>query len=323
MGFKFVRRKLIASTVLGVFYFLGSNIVSEASEIVEVPAYFIAVEEETQETNIYGTCAFGIVDTYIYENSLETEEWIGKLYENSIVTIISVENGWAEIVSGNVYGFVKLEYLSTLNDSRELEEKEAVTWAIIDTDWLNIRVGPGVEYEVADTLSRGTELLKVGETNDTWQMVEIEDEIYYVSKDYIIEETRYSYAKSKEEIDEEIAKQESLENGQNVVDYALQFVGNPYVWGGTDLINGADCSGFVQSVYDYFDIALPRTSYEQRTIGEEVSYSEIQVGDIICYDGHVGIYIGSDQIVNAIGTNYGIGISSAVNKTIVTIRRVI
>ena len=112
-------------------------------------------------------------------------------------------------------------------------------------------------------------------------------------------------------------------NGQAVVDYAMQFVGNPYVWGGTSLTNGADCSGFVQAVYANFGVAMPRTSSAMRSAGTEVSYSEAVPGDVVCYDGHVGIYVGNGQIVNAIDEAHGIGVSSATYANIITVRRLL
>ena len=99
-------------------------------------------------------------------------------------------------------------------------------------------------------------------------------------------------------------------SGSSVVDYATQFVGNPYVWGGTSLTNGADCSGFVQSVYANFGVSLPRTSYEQQNAGTEVSYADAQPGDLICYGGHVAIYMGNGQIVHASNSRDGIKISN-------------
>ena len=107
------------------------------------------------------------------------------------------------------------------------------------------------------------------------------------------------------------------------MDYACQFIGNPYVWGGTSLTNGADCSGFVQSVYKHFGVNLPRTSTQMREAGTGVSYSEAIPGDIICYDGHVGIYMGDGQIVNAINSAKGIGILSATYANIITVRRIL
>lgn len=113
-------------------------------------------------------------------------------------------------------------------------------------------------------------------------------------------------------------------SGSSVVDYALQFVGNPYVWGGTSLTNGADCSGFVQSVYANFGVSLPRTSYEQQNAGTEVSYSDAQPGDLICYGGHVAIYMGDGQIVHASNSVDGIKVSNnAAYRTILSVRRLV
>ena len=121
----------------------------------------------------------------------------------------------------------------------------------------------------------------------------------------------------------EVAKEETLKaKRQSVVDYASQFIGNPYVYGGTSLTRGTDCSGFVRSVYAYFGVSLPRTSSAMRSVGYEVSYSEIQPGDIVCYYGHVGIYAGNGQIVNAIDESRSIGMSSATYAKIITIRRI-
>ena len=111
-------------------------------------------------------------------------------------------------------------------------------------------------------------------------------------------------------------------SGSSVVSYATQFVGNPYVWGGTSLTSGADCSGFVQSVYANFGVSLPRTSYEQQNAGYEVSYADAQPGDLICYGGHVAIYMGNGQIVHASNSRDGIKISNnAAYRTILSVRR--
>ena len=116
----------------------------------------------------------------------------------------------------------------------------------------------------------------------------------------------------------------SSSSGSSVVDFATQFVGNPYVWGGTSLTNGADCSGFVQSVYANFGVNLPRTSYEQQNAGTEVSYADAQPGDLICYGGHVAIYMGNGRIVHASNSTDGIIISdNAAYRTITSVRRLV
>ncbi len=109
--------------------------------------------------------------------------------------------------------------------------------------------------------------------------------------------------------------------GTDIANYALQFVGCPYVAGGTSLTNGCDCSGFTQGVYSHFGIRIPRSSYAQSAEGREVSYDEAQAGDIIYYGGHVGIYIGNNQIVHASTAATGIKISSAFYRSIITVRR--
>lgn len=146
----------------------------------------------------------------------------------------------------------------------------------------------------------------------------------------------FTYAESREEEEARLAKEaeeaaaraqeEAAAKsgmGQAIVDYACQFIGNPYVWGGTSLTNGADCSGFVQSVFAHFGISLPRTTWDMEHVGTAVSYDQAIPGDIILYDGHVGIYMGNGQIVNAINSAKGIGILPATYTNIVTVRRLI
>ncbi len=112
-------------------------------------------------------------------------------------------------------------------------------------------------------------------------------------------------------------------SGQDVVNYASQFVGNPYVFGGTSLTNGCDCSYFTMACFGYFGISLPRTSYAQRSSGQAVSYANAKAGDIICYAGHVAIYMGNGQIVHAANSRLGICYGTATYRTIVAVRRVL
>ena len=146
----------------------------------------------------------------------------------------------------------------------------------------------------------------------------------------------FTYAESKEEEAARLEKEASeaaakaeeeasakAGTGQAIVDYACQFIGNPYVWGGTSLTNGADCSGFVQSVFAHFGISLPRTTWDMENVGTPVSYDQASPGDIILFAVHVGRYMGDGQIVNAINSSRGIGILPATYTSIITVRRLI
>lgn len=120
-----------------------------------------------------------------------------------------------------------------------------------------------------------------------------------------------------------VASSSGSVKGKEVANYACGFVGNPYVAGGTSLTKGADCSGFTQSVYKAFGYSLPRNSTSQRSVGREVSYAEAEPGDIICYPGHVAIYIGNGKIVHASSAKTGIKISNALYRDILCVRRVV
>lgn len=210
------------------------------------------------------------------------------------------------------------------------------------TSFLYVRSEPTKESEYVGKLYPGAAMEITGQIGE-WTPVNTGDVTGFVKTEYIIygdeaEKTaeemmangeKFTYAESREQEEARLqaeaeAEAERMQGlGQQVVSYACQFIGNPYVWGGTSLTNGADCSGFVQSVFANFGIYLPRTSYEQRSAGIDVSYEEALPGDIICYDGHVGIYIGDGQIVNAQSPSQGIGISPATYTTILSVRRVL
>ena len=229
----------------------------------------------------------------VYREAAEESEVAGKVFANSTLEIVTKEADWSEVKSGNVVGYVQTEKL--LSGKKAIERaKEILTEKYQDKDIYTL---DKEEIDAAFT---------VGET--------VEEEIARLAAE---EAARIA----AEEARKEAERQALMQRGQSVVDYARQFLGNPYVYGGQSLTRGTDCSGFVRSVYKNFGIYLPRTSYSMRSVGRAVSYSEILPGDIVCYSGHVGIYAGNGQIVNAIDEAHGIGMSNAKYSNIITIRR--
>ena len=221
--------------------------------------------------------------------------------------------------------------------------------------FLYIRSEPTTESEWLGKLYPDNAAKIIGPVGE-WTKIQSGTVTGYVYSDYIIigknadqkaremvsqtesqqEEEAFVYAESKEEEAarlqaeaEEAARKAAEEaaakaqTGQAIVDYACQFIGNPYVWGGTSLTEGADCSGFVQSVFAHFGISLPRTTWDMENVATPVSYDQAVAGDLILYDGHVGIYMGNGEIVNAINSQRGIGILPATYTNILTVRRLI
>ena len=236
----------------------------------------------------YLDMAFANVTSFLYVRSEPTKEseYVGKLYPGYAAKITGPVGEWTAVESGDVTGYVKTEYILT--------GAEAQTYA---------------ENLVTEAQQEGKE--------------EAEAFTYAVSR-------KSEEVKMTQEVQGNVQQTETTEvsaqpasNGQVIVDYACQFIGNPYVWGGTSLTDGADCSGFVQSVFAHFGISLPRTTYDQINAGVEVSYDQAMPGDLICYDGHIGIYIGNGQIVNAQNPEQGIGISPATYTTILSVRRIV
>lgn len=236
----------------------------------------------------YLDMAFANVTSFLYVRSEPTKEseYVGKLYPGYAAKITGPVGEWTAVESGDVTGYVKTEYILT--------GAEAQMYA---------------ENLVTEAQQEGKE--------------EAEAFTYAVSR-------KSEEAQMTQEVQGNVQQTETTEvsaqpasNGQAIVDYACQFIGNPYVWGGTSLTDGADCSGFVQSVFAHFGISLPRTTYDQINAGVEVSYDQAMPGDLICYDGHIGIYIGNGQIVNAQNPEQGIGISPATYTTILSVRRIV
>jgi len=248
---------------------------------------------------------------------------------------------------------VKAEYCVTGDAAIELAKQVGTRFATVTTTTLFVRTEPTTESSVMGMVPIEEELVVV-EEGDGWVKVDIEEGTGWVSADYVTLHSEFVQAESKEEERKRLEKEEEerrkareaaaaaqaqtqtqdtatayvpagggSEMGNAVAEYALQFVGNPYVYGGTSLTNGADCSGFVMSVYANFGVSLPHSSAADRKQGYAVDgLANAQPGDLICYSGHVALYIGDGQIVHASTSKTGIIVSRADYKKILAIRRI-
>ena len=375
--------------MLALSQYLAENTISEKSvekqttdtQIVTAAEARVAVsevqdtEEKTEKKKKVMIVAQ--VDGYVNvrKQADENSEIVGKLYDDSVGTVIKEKDGWYKIKSGNVTGYVKADYVKV--GTKKLLSKVGTRIATVDTETLRVRKKADIEAKVIELVPGGEELTVVSEAkkDDGWVKVSVEGGEGYVSVEYVTLSTQYTYAESKEEEAARLAEEEadrkaaaaaaerakagtsssssgssssksssssgsnsssgsssssnrnysapSGSNGQAVANYACQFVGNPYVYGGSSLTNGADCSGFVMAVYAAFGVSLPHSSSAQRSAGYGVSIDDIQPGDIVCYSGHVGIYVGNNTIVHASSPSTGIKYTSPITyRTVLAVRRI-
>lgn len=251
-------------------------------------------------------------------------EIVGKLPNNAGCEIIGTDGEWTQIKSGKVKGYVKSEYLLTGEAAIAKAQEVKQTVATVTTTTLYVRDEANTDSHVITMMPEGEEL-EVLEVLDGWVKINVDSDEGYVSSDYVSIATELPKAQTMTEV----------RYGQGVSDvrvslvsYATQFVGNPYVWGGTSLTRGADCSGFVLSVFANYGISLPHSSKAQANCGTKIAASDAQPGDLFFYGNgssinHVAIYIGGGRVVHASSPKSGIKISGAYYRTPVKVVRVI
>ncbi len=229
------------------------------------------------------------------------------------VTVVKTVGKWYKVKYKGTYGYILKTYVSTSTTKTTTKKKTGT----VKSYYLNMRKSASTRSKVIKVLKKGAKVTIV-KSSTNWYKIKYAGKTGYVKKGYIsTASTSNSYKVQSSTV--------KKATGSDVVAYAKRFVGNRYVWGGTSLTKGADCSGFTMSVYKHFGYSLPRTSYVQRTAGRAVSsLASAKPGDLICYNGHVAIYMGNNKIVHAANARRGIvaGDSATFTK-ILAIRRII
>ena len=320
--------------------------------------------DEAEQESEYADLALANVTHYV---NVRTEPntsstIVGKIYHGAVAQILETMDGedgeWFRIVSGNVEGYIKSEFFLYGAAAEDAIEDYVTRYAVVEVDRLNVRKEADIESGRIGYVDRG-EKVEILENLGDWMKVQYtESKTGYVAAQYVTVKEEFVYAKTLEEEAAELAAKRALEERQSVpetaaaenttvvvtppsgdystsselraeiVDYAMQFLGNRYVHGGSSLESGTDCSGFTSLIYAVFGYSVSRTpSGQLSSSGRSIDYSEAQPGDIICYGSkkctHVGLYIGGGQIIHSANSRKGVIISDATYDNILGVKNVI
>lgn len=304
--------------------------------------------------SLYDNLGVSNVSNYlnVRDNPDETKgKIIAKLPSNAGCDILDTSTaGWLKIRSGNITGYVKSEYILTGQQAKDKALQVAKLMAISNTDGVNVRTEPNTNSSIYTQISNSERFL-VADQQDGWVKIEIDDQDAYLSSDYVdvkygleeaikytpvVEVADTSNSKSntknstgKSSPSSKSSRRKSSANDgaagsksgsvsskrAQIANYAVQFVGNRYVYGGTSLTNGTDCSGFTMSVMAKFGVSLPHNSGSQAGSGKSITSSQMRPGDLVFYSGsgginHVALYIGNGQVCHASNAKSGIKIST-------------
>lgn len=303
--------------------------VASILETRHTEAEYMDMAEQAQGA-LWGYTYLGLADVEsgnlnVREAPSTDAKLVGKLPKDAACEILDTQDGWAHIQSGEVQGYVSLEFLLTGPDAKIKANDLVRTVAVAQTDGLNVREQPNTESAILTQVLKGEELEYV-EDQGEWIKISLDGEDAYVAAEFVVIETRLDTAITMTEL---LYGEGVSDVRVDLVEYAKQFLGNPYVWGGTSLTKGADCSGFVLSVFKKYGISLSHSSRAQANEGTKIALSELKPGDLVFYGNssgtinHVAIYIGGGQVIHASSPKTGIKISKYNYRTPIKAVRVI
>ena len=258
----------------------------------------------------------------IRQEASTDSEVIGILTNHNACELLEDAGEWYKVTSGKVTGYVNKQYLVTGDEAEAIAEQEIKTVATVNTETLNVRAEKSTEAEVLSQVGN-SEAFTVNSVADGWVEISVDDSVGYISQDYVTLAQALPTAKTIEQVKYGDGVSDVR---TSVVSYALQFVGNRYVWGGTSLEKGVDCSGFTMRILGKYGISLPHSSRAQPSYGTKISASEAKPGDLFFYGSgrsisHVAIYIGNGQIVHASNKRDGIKVSNAYYRNPICVAR--
>lgn len=298
---------------------------------IEIAPEDMDEEEDSEEDAAGGTFGYtnlGIANVADHLNVRATADdnskIVGKMSNNTACEILGFEGNKAHITSGSVEGYVSTDFLLMGNGAVERANSVIQNLATVKADGLKLRQEPSTEAPVAGMVAYGEELAVLSEL-DGWVQISYDGTPAYVSSEYVSVDMKLKTALNMTEF----LYGEGVSNVRvELCEYAKQFIGNPYVWGGVSLTKGADCSGFVLSVYAKYGIGLPHSSRAQANMGTSINMSEAKPGDLVFYAkggriNHVAIYIGGGQVCHASSPKTGIRVSSAYYRTPVKVVRLL
>ena len=294
---------------------------AQAGDTVQETAQTPTAAQTCGYTNL-GMSVISSGNLNIRQEASTDSEVVGILTNHNACELLEDAGDWYKVTSGKVTGYVSKQYLVTGDQAESIAEQEIKTVATVNTETLNVRAEKSTEAAVLSQVGN-SEAFTVNSVADGWVEISVDDSVGYISQDYVTLAQALPTAKTIEQVKYGDGVSDVR---ASVVSYALQFVGNRYVWGGTSLEKGVDCSGFTMRILGKYGISLPHSSKAQPSCGTKISASDAKPGDLFFYGSgssisHVAIYIGNGQIVHASNKRDGIKVSNAFYRSPICVAR--